>query len=111
MEINSQEYVFPAEAFEALQDTDEDERTHEQKIALENLSRHLKISDTGTLENLYEELGEVEGLKDKHIYKLLEIVPQHESTVRSIFSKERVRLEDEDIEQILDVCTSVELEE
>lgn len=111
MEIKNEEYVFPVEAFEALQETEEESRSHEQKIALENLSRHLQIDDTGTLESLYEELSEVEVLKDKHIYKLLEVVPQHESTVRAVFSKERVRLEDGDVQEILDVMASVETEE
>ncbi|WP_414838234.1 hypothetical protein ACK3SF_02430 [Candidatus Nanosalina sp. VS9-1] len=111
MEIKDEEFVYPAEAKEALEGTDEEERSHEQKIALENLTRHLKISDTGTLEELHDELSEIEALKDKHIYKLLEVVPQHESTVRAIFSKERVRLDDEDVEKILDICSSVDVEE
>jgi DNA-directed RNA polymerase subunit F len=39
------------------------------------------------------------------------VVPQHESTVRSVFSKERVKLEDEEIEEILEICQSIEVEE
>ena len=111
MEIKDEEFVYPAEALEALEDTDEEERSHEQAIALENLTRHIKVDDVGTLEELHEELSDVEALKEKHIYKLLEIMPEHESTVRAIFSKERVRLDDEDVEEILDICTSVETEE
>lgn len=111
MEIKDEEFVYPAEALEALEDTDEDERSHEQKIALENLTRHIKVDDVGTLEELHEELSDVEALKEKHIYKLLEIMPEHESTVRAIFSKERVRLDDEDVDSILEVCASVETEE
>lgn len=111
MDIKDQEFVYPVEALEALEETDEDERTHEQKIAFENLSRHVKVDDVETLEKLAEELSEVEGLKSKHVYKLLELMPQHESTVRAVFSKERVRLDDEDIEEILDICTSVDVEE
>lgn len=111
MEIKDEEFVYPAEALEALEDTDEEERSHEQAIALENLTRHIKVDDVGTLEELHEELSDVEALKEKHIYKLLEIMPEHVSTVRAIFSKERVRLDDEDVEEILDICTSVETEE
>ncbi len=108
MEIKSEEFVYPAEALEVLEETGEEERSHEQAIALENLTRHVAVDDLGTLEELHEELAEIEALKEKHIYKLLEVMPQHESTVNSIFSKERVRLDDSDIEEILDICTSVE---
>ncbi|MFB6182553.1 MAG: hypothetical protein ABEI78_00670, partial [Candidatus Nanohaloarchaea archaeon] len=57
---------------------------------------------------LYEELNEIEDLKDKHIYKLLEVVPQHESTIEAIFSKERIKLEDSDKDKILEICQSIE---
>lgn len=110
MEVKDEEYVYPVEALEILEDMEEEEMTHEQKIALENLSRHTKVRDLDTLKELYEELSEVDDLKDKHIYKLLELVPQHESTVRSVFSKERIKIEDSDIEDILEICQSVETE-
>lgn len=108
MEIKDQEFVYPVEALEVLEETEEEERSHEQKIALENLTRHTAIDDLGTLEELHDELAEIESLKEKHIYKLLEVVPQYESTVRGVFSDERIRLDDSEIEQILDICTSVE---
>jgi DNA-directed RNA polymerase subunit F len=111
MEIKDEEFVYPAEALRVLEETDEEERTHEQAIALENLSRHLQVEDEGTLEELHEELSEIESLKEKHVYKLLEVMPEHESTVRAIFSKERVRLDDSEVEEILDICTSLETEE
>ena len=111
MEIKNQEFVYPVQALEVLEETEEEERSHEQKIALENLTRHTAIDDLGTLEELHEELSEIESLKDKHIYKLLEVVPQYESTVRGVFSDERIRLDDSEIEQILDICTSVEIGE
>jgi DNA-directed RNA polymerase subunit F len=111
MEIKSEEFVYPAEALRVLEETDEEERTHEQAIALENLTRHVQVEDEGTLEELHEELSEIESLKEKHIYKLLELMPEYESSVRAIFSKERVRLDDSEVEEILDICTSVETEE
>ncbi|PSG99039.1 MAG: hypothetical protein BRC29_02825 [Nanohaloarchaea archaeon SW_7_43_1] len=110
MEVKDEEYIYPAEALEALENKDEEELVHEQKIALENLTRHTKVKDLETLQELNEELSEIESLKQKHVYKLLEVVPQHESTVRAVFSKERVKLEDSEIEDILDICHSVETE-
>lgn len=111
MEIKDEEYAYPAEALNLLSEKEEEQLTHEQKIALENLTRHTKITDLETLEKLNEELSEIEALKDKHVYKVLETVPKHESTVRALFSKERVKLEDSDIEDILDICESIEVEE
>ncbi|MFB6191224.1 MAG: hypothetical protein ABEJ64_02255 [Candidatus Nanohaloarchaea archaeon] len=111
MEIKEEELAYPVEALEALEEKDEEEMTHEQKIALETLQRHCKVRDLDTLEELYDELSGVDSLKDVHIYKLLEVVPQHESTVRAVFSKERVKLEDSEVEQILDICQSIETED
>lgn len=111
MNIEDQEFIFPVQAREALEETDEDEGTHEQKIALENLTRHTQVEDVGTLEELYEELSEIESLKEKHIYRLLEVMPQYESSLRAVFSDERVRLDDSEFEKILEICQSVDVEE
>lgn len=110
MEVKDEEYVYPVEALEALEDRDEEELVHEQKIALENLTRHTKVKDLDTLKELNDELSDIDSLKQKHIYKLLEVVPQHESTVRAVFSKERVKLEDSEVEEILEICQSIETE-
>lgn len=110
MEVKEEEYIHAVQALEMLEDRDEEDLSHEQKIALENLSRHTKIKDLETLEELREELSNVESLKEKHVYKILDVVPKHESTVRSLFSKERVKLDDSDIDEILDICQSIEVE-
>ncbi len=110
MEIKDEEFAYPVEALQTLKDREEEELSHEQKIALENLSRHTHVEDLETLEELHDELSEIDSLKEKHIYKLLEILPRHESTVRAVFSKERVKLEDSEIDEILSVCQSVEPE-
>lgn len=108
MEVKEEEMVYPIEALEVLQKRDEEELSHEQKIALENLERHTKVQDIDTLEELHDEFSEIESLKERHIYKLLEVVPEHESTVRAIFSKERVKLDDSEVEEILEICQSIE---
>ncbi len=110
MKIKEEDYAYPVEALEQLEERDEESLNHEQRIALENLTRHCKIKDLGTLEELHKELSEIDSLKEKHIFKLLEVVPEHESTVRSAFSKERVKLDDSEIEKILEICQSIETE-
>lgn len=110
MKVESEEYVYPVEVLEVLEEKDEENLTHEQKIALENLTRHTKIRDLDTLKELNNELSEIDSLKEKHIYKLLEVVPQHESTVRAVFEKERVKLDESEIQKILEICQSIETE-
>ena len=109
MEIKDTEYVYPVEVLRELEDKEEENLTHEQKIALENLKRNIQVDDIETLKELYKELDEsVEKLKNKHIYKILEVMPEHESTVKTMFSKERLKIEDTDIEQILEITNSLE---
>jgi len=111
MEVVEEETVYPTEVLDLLEDRDEDELVHEQLITLENLTRHCRVNDLDTLEELSDELSEIESLKHRHIYKLLEVVPQNESTVRAVFQKERVKLDDDEIDSILDICESIEIEE
>lgn len=108
MEVKNEDYVHEAEVLEDLEELDEENMTHEQKIAKEKLKRNIKISDQGTLKELQEELEEIEALKEKHVYKILEVVPEHPSTVQTMFSKERVKLEDSDVEKILEITESIE---
>ncbi len=110
MNVKNEEYVYPFEVLQVLEEKDEENLSHEQKIAFENLTRHTKVRDLDTLEELYKEFAEIESLKDKHIYKLLDVVPEHESTVRAVFEKERVKLDDSEIQDILEICQSIETE-
>ena len=111
MEVVEEETVYPVEALQLLEEREEEELEHEQLIALENLTRHTKIRDLDTLQELHEEFSEIESLKEKHIFKLLEVVPQHESSVRAVFQKERIKLEEEEVEEILELCQSIETED
>jgi DNA-directed RNA polymerase subunit F len=110
MKVTEEEYVYPIEVLQTLEEKEEENLNHEQRIALENLTRHVKIRDLETLQELNKELSEIESLKEKHIYKLLEVVPQNETTVRAVFEKERIKLEDSEIQDILEICQSIETE-
>lgn len=108
MKVNNEEYVLETEILETLEEMEDEEMSHEQKITAEKLKRNLEITDKETLSELKDELTEIDGLKEKHVYKILEIMPEHPSTVNTIFSKERIKLEDSDVEKILEITTSVE---
>ncbi|MFB6245855.1 MAG: hypothetical protein ABEJ03_05930 [Candidatus Nanohaloarchaea archaeon] len=108
MEVREEEMAYPVEALRLLEERDEESLSHEQKIALENLTRHARVKDFETLEKLHEELSELESLKDRHAYMVLNVMPEHESTVRAIFSKERVKLDQDEVDEILEICRSAD---
>ena len=108
MEIIGTQRTTPREALDVLQELgDEEDLNREQKICLEFLRKHLKIEDKKTIEELKKEIEGVANLKDHHIDKIIEILPKSEQEVRALFSKERVRLSDEDVEKIVEISESV----
>ncbi|MDY6770521.1 MAG: hypothetical protein SV186_01030 [Candidatus Nanohaloarchaea archaeon] len=109
MKIVHSEESDPIEALETLADKeDEGELRHPQQIGLEYLRKNAKIKDRESYEELKDELAEIDSLKEKHIIKILDILPKHEEEVEALFSKERVKLDDEEIQQIIDICSSYE---
>lgn len=110
MKIVHSEETDPVEALDTLTNKEDngDEFRHAQQIGLEYLRKNAKIKNRDSFDELLEELHEVESLKDKHIIKLLEILPQREEEVRAMFSKERLKLDDDEVNQIVDICTSYE---
>jgi DNA-directed RNA polymerase subunit F len=100
----------PIEALEVLNGLPDDERKHAQEVGAEYLKKNLKIRDRDSFEELKEELSNIDSLKSKHVLKLLEILPNHEEEVEALFSKERVKLDDTEIQQIVDICSSFSAE-
>lgn len=96
----------PLEALDVLGERDDASLNHAQQIGLEYLRKNLRIKDRESFEELRKELAEIDSLKDKHVLKLLEILPEHEEEVQAIFSKERVKLDDTEIQDIVDICRS-----
>lgn len=110
MKIQATAETTPIEALEALAGREEDSMKHFQKAGLEYLRRNLKIQDQDSFNELQSELSEIDSIKSKHVLKLLEILPTHEKEVQAIFSKERVKLNDQDIQRITDICSSFSAE-
>lgn len=105
MEIIEEEHITPWQALDILQE--KDELTEEQEKCQEHLRKHLLVEDEKTVEELKQELKEVEDFKQHQLDKLVEILPFTSDMVRSIFSKERVKLDDEQVEKILEIFDSV----
>ncbi|MDY6773898.1 MAG: hypothetical protein SVS85_01760, partial [Candidatus Nanohaloarchaea archaeon] len=60
-----------------------------------------------TDERMQEELDGLESLKDEHILKIIETLPRSEQEVNALFSKERVKLDDSEVEKIVEFAESV----
>lgn len=108
MEIEKKETTNQVEAFKTLAEENEEDLNHVQRKNLEFFRNNLKIKDLESFNELKTELEEVESLKEKHIIKLLELLPAHEKEVKAILSKERIKLEDSEVERITDICNSYE---
>lgn len=106
MEIVNEEAATPVEALQVLDNRSE--LNTAQQETLEYLRKHVRIQDLDAFTELQEELEAVDGLKQKHTTKLLEVMPFYSETVEAIFSKERVQLENSDIDQIISIVDSVE---
>ncbi|MFB6265748.1 MAG: hypothetical protein ABEI07_01550 [Candidatus Nanohaloarchaea archaeon] len=105
MEIKTREPVSPAEVLQKLEE--EDELNPSQRRAREFLEKHLAVKDVETSKKLVEELEEMDALKDRHILKIIETLPQSEAEVNALFSKERIKLEDGQVQEIIDFSESV----
>lgn len=110
MDITESTYSDGIRALEVLNEREDDELSHAQQIGLEYLRKNLKIKDRESFEEIREELAEIESIKDKHVPKLLELLPEEPEEVETIFSKERVKLDDSDIERIVEICSSYSAE-
>ena len=108
MKVKSRETSNQVEAFNILSEEDEEKLNHVQKKNLEFFRNNIKIKDMESFEELKEELEEIESLKERHIIKILEILPTHEKEVKTLLSKERIKLEDSEVERITDICSSYE---
>ncbi|RLF60281.1 MAG: RNA polymerase [Thermoplasmata archaeon] len=79
------------------------ELIYEQKIALKHAEAFARLSVTQTKKLIKELMEEVEKLEERHAYKIADLLPTHEDDIKTIFAKERVNLEEEDIKKILEI--------
>ena len=82
------------------------DQNHEQKVTFEYLSKFAKLSKEDA-EKAFNELKEanIPRLKDKHIVKLIDLLPKTVDEVKTIFLKEEITLSKEDLQKILDVLS------
>jgi DNA-directed RNA polymerase subunit F len=74
----------------------------DQKIALDHATKlvHLPVEEA---KKLQEELSSLEFVSDTMACKIVDILPSHPDDIRVLFAKERLILEKEHVDQILEV--------
>lgn len=107
MNVVSDDAISATEALDALASVD-DELTDSQQRTLEHLKKHLAVQDMETFAELEQELEEMDLFKPEHIIKIIETMPTTAQEVRTLFAKERIKLDDDDIEQIIAFAESVD---
>ena len=75
-----------------------------QKHALEHAQTVCSIS-LEEAQAIVDEVRQIDVVSDSVAYKIADILPRYPEDVRAIFSKERVTLEQSQIQQILDIVS------
>ncbi|MBS3171007.1 hypothetical protein J4449_00170 [Candidatus Woesearchaeota archaeon] len=90
------------EAIESINKKDKSLSPRETKV-LDYISKvsNLKIKEFNELKKKLEESG-VERLKEKHIVKLIDIMPKDIDSLKAVFSGDNVILKQEDLKKILE---------
>lgn len=78
------------------------ELSPEQKFALEHAQKFAKLNLTKT-NALIEELRKIEKIPEQVVYKIADLLPAHPDDMNVIFAKERIALDKEEIDHILDI--------
>lgn len=96
-------YVPLAKALEILEAESENrEFNTDQKIALDHSQKLVRLSADKARE-LQEALSRLDFVSDAMACKIVDITPSHPDDIRVLFAKERLILEKEHIDQILEV--------
>lgn len=100
----SEQYISMAEVKELLNEANE-KRTTElstiQKSALQH-AQTMKLSKEQA-DELIKEVSALEFTTDATSCKIADILPKYPEDVRAIFSKERIALEADDINKVIDI--------
>ncbi len=108
MKILARQEITAAETLEILSKTEKNrDLVREQQICLDFLRKHLKFKEIKEFNHVKEELKGIKDFKEHQLDKLVEILPVTEEQVYALFSKERIKLEKDDVKKIIDLCTSV----
>jgi DNA-directed RNA polymerase subunit F len=86
---------------ERAADDDRDLR-YELARAIEHVNRYA-VLEPGEARELVEQLAELDKVNNKTAHKIVDILPQDRTELRSIYAKERFALDGEELDEILNL--------
>ena len=86
-----------------------EEMIYEQKIAYEHANKFAKLPVKKT-EELIKELLKLEFIQEINAYKIADILPVTDDDVKTIFAKERITINENDIKKILEIVNKYKIE-
>jgi DNA-directed RNA polymerase subunit F len=103
MDILIEEDVSSYDAKEILSERKKDkDLNYEQKICLEYLEKVCDLSPT-KIKEIIQELSKISILKPRYIALIINMMPDTEEEVETLFSKERTNLKKDEIKQIVNI--------
>ena len=85
------------------------ELSYEQRIALEHSQKFTKLNVTKT-KNMIKDLKNLDFLEENHAYMIADLLPKTNDDIKTIFAKERMKLDDIKIKKILDIVNKYYIE-
>lgn len=103
MEIISEEDIAIPEVKKIMEERKkEGDLVYEQKICLEYLDKIPKLT-ISRIKEIYEELAKISILRPRYISMIINMLPDTEEEVETLFSKERTNLKKEEVKQIVEI--------
>lgn len=103
----SEQYVTLAEVKELLEKENENEKRQElnpvQKSAMLHAQTVARNMSKEQADELVAKLSELPFMTETTSYKIADLLPKYPEDVRAIFSKERITLEADDIDKVIDI--------
>jgi len=90
------------EALELLEKQKKGEMEYSQRLAYDYAQKFAGV-DAETARKMREELSQIEKLNEAQIVAIIDLLPKTKQDVEVIFQKTRTRLEDSEINQILEI--------
>lgn len=81
---------------------DRDELSYEQRTALEHAQKFAKLTIKQT-NDLIKDLINLDFLEESHAFKIVDLLPNTEEDIKTIFAKERISLGNEEIKKIINI--------
>jgi len=86
-----------------------EELTYEQRIALEHAQKFAKLP-VSKINNMIKDLTKLEFMEEIHAHRIADLLPKTSDDVKTIFAKERITLEENKINKILEIVNKYYIE-